>query len=99
MTCPCGADGKGPCASSCTGHEHAFAEIVRKREGQSVDSYSTCACGAIMHVYTYSPTSIRHETLHPRGSWTDGYANGLRHGVDLLARAQSDPNITITTSP
>lgn len=34
-------------------HEHAYAEVVALRDGESVDTYLRCGCGAVRHVYTY----------------------------------------------
>lgn len=62
-------------------HQHEWTEIAAISEGDSVDSYQTCSCGKVLHVYTYAPGSIRHENVHEQGSWTEGYAHGLARGL------------------
>lgn len=62
-------------------HQHDFSNLLSQvSDGDSVDSYYTCRCGDVMHVYTYAPGGIRHENIHESTSWTAGFAHGLARG-------------------
>lgn len=66
---------------------HAWTEIFKLGQGDSIDTYSECfKCSAVFHVYTFDPFKIRHENFHAPGTlgaaWTRGYAQGMRFAAE-----------------